>query len=350
MTQRAYSGKVMTVLGLIDPKEMGITLPHEHILMDFRAIYKELTNATGVYLSKQPVSLENLDWVRKHRFSSMDNLFLLDEEEAIREVLDFKKEGGHTIVELSNRNHGRDPLGLARISRVTDINIVMGSGYYTARYMTPDKDRKDVEQLAEEFVYEVTEGVGSTGIRVGVLGELGCSWPLKDFERKVLVAAAKAQIITGAPINVHPGRNDRAPMEILNILDKAGADLTKVVMSHVDRTLLSHELRCEMLETGCFLEYDSVGREGYFDTEIAVDIPNDNYRVNDIIRMVEAGYLDQILISSDICTKDMRLTYGGHGYGHILRYFVPLMKQKGMSENEINKIIIDNPLRATTFL
>jgi phosphotriesterase-related protein len=180
------------------------------------------------------------------------------------------------------------------------------------------------------------------------MGEIGCSWPLKEGEKKVLKAAGRAQKETGVPINIHPGWNKRAPMEILEILSAEGANLNSVIMSHVDRTLLTHESRCEVAKTGCYLEYDAIGREGYFDLDFIVDIPNDNYRANEILKLMDAGFQNRILLSCDVCTKDMCCTYGGHGYAHILRYFVPLLRKKGLTNDEINTLIIDNPRNALT--
>ncbi len=349
MHRSEMKGKIATVLGFIEPKDLGFTLAHEHLVIDFRAIYKELPCASDRYLAMQPVAMHNLDWVRKHRFSVPDNLLLLDEQEAIDETILYRNEGGESIVEVSNRSFGRDPLSLARVSRATGVRIVMGGGYYTSRSHDEHLKKIGVDELAEDFVNEIQNGIGDTGIRPGVLGEIGCLWPLAESERKVLVAAAKAQTVTGIPINIHPGWSERAPMEIIEILANAGADPEHVMMSHTDRTLISHKSRIEVLETGCSLIYDSIGREGYFDLETIVDIPNDNYRVNDIMRLQDAGFSDKILLSVDVCTKDMRVKYGGHGYVHIPKYFVPLMRRKGMPQEGIDKLLIHNPAKAMTF-
>ena len=84
---------------------------------------------------------------------------------------------------------------------------------------------------AREIVNDVVEGVGDTGVRAGIIGELGCSWPLRPNEAKVLKASAQAQKETGAPITIHPGRHIDAPFEIIDVLDKAGADISRVVMT-----------------------------------------------------------------------------------------------------------------------
>lgn len=349
MNRTEMKGKIATVLGFIQPEELGFTLSHEHLVIDFRAIFKELPNASDRYLAMQPVAMHNLDWVKKHRFSVPDNLLLLDEQEAIDETLLYRNEGGEAIVEVSNRSFARDPLSLARISRATGVRVVMGGGYYNSRSHDERLRKMGVDDLTEEFSSEIRDGVGDTGIRPGVLGEIGCLWPLAESEKKVLLAAGRTQKMTGIAINIHPGWSEKAPMEILDILTSAGADPRHVIISHTDRTLMSHESRVEALKTGCYLVYDSIGREGYFDLETIIDIPNDNYRVNDIMRLMDAGFPDQILLSADVCTKDMRVRYGGHGYVHIPKYFVPLMRRKGMSQEAVDKLLIHNPARSLTF-
>jgi len=349
MERDEMKGKIATVLGFIEPEDLGFTLAHEHLVIDFRAIFKELPTASDRHLAMQPVMMQNLDWIKKHRFAVPDNLLLLDEQEAIDETVLYRNEGGESIVEVSNRSFGRDPLSLARISRATGVRIVMGGGYYTSRSHDERLKRIGVDELVEEFVGEIRNGVDDTGIRPGVLGEIGCLWPLADSERKILIAAGKTQSMTGIAINIHPGWSERAPMEIIEILVAAGADPEHIIISHTDRTLISHESRVEALKTGCYLVYDSIGREGYFDLETIVDIPNDNYRVNDIMRLMDAGYSDKILLSVDVCTKDMRVKYGGHGYVHIPKYFVPLMRRKGMSQEAIDKLLIHNPARSLAF-
>ncbi|GAG09468.1 unnamed protein product, partial [marine sediment metagenome] len=135
------AGKVQTVLGVIDAEDLGVTLPHEHLLTDLSVWFTEPKEAGLKKLAYEPVSIKNRDWIWHNPQSNLDNGRFLDEEVVIEEVLLFKREGGSTIVELSNVNIGRDPLGLARISRATGINVVMGSGYYVGEVQGPDYDR-----------------------------------------------------------------------------------------------------------------------------------------------------------------------------------------------------------------
>ena len=168
----------------------------------------------------EPVSLANLGWVRQHFNANLDNLRLTDEQVAADEIRLFKHAGGSTVVDPTPKTLARDPLALARIARATGMNVVMGSGYYVAASHPPDMDGKSVDALADEMIADVTVGAGDTGVRAGLLGEIGTTYPLAENERKVLRAAVTAQRQTGAPLMVHPGRHPRMPMELAELVDE----------------------------------------------------------------------------------------------------------------------------------
>ena len=152
-------GRVQTVLGLISPEDLGITLPHEHLMIDARVYYREPELTSEMPLAKRPISLEILNWVRHHQLNSIDNLILDDEQEAIEEAMLFKLEGGSTIVDCSNRNHKRDPRALVRIAKATGLNVIMGSGYYVSPAHGAEMDTKTEDEILHEFVQDITEGV-----------------------------------------------------------------------------------------------------------------------------------------------------------------------------------------------
>ncbi len=351
MGRSELTGKVQTVLGLIAPEDLGITLPHEHLVSDGSCWFVDPSEATEKAMVHHPVTLDILWWLRYHLFQNMDDLLLLDEQEATEEAVRFRLAGGNSIIELSNIGLGRDPAALARISRATGLNVIMGSGYYLAVSHGPEMDAKTEEEIADEIVRDIMVGVGNSGIRSGIIGEIGCSWPLTDNERKSLRAAARAQQSTGAALNVHPGQGEEAAMEIVKILGDAGADLTRTIIDHIDRAVRKPENRIELAKTGCYLEYDLFGREGYYPIHHRViDLPNDAQRTNEIIELINKGYLGQILISQDIWNKTQRCAYGGWGYAHILRDTLPVMRVKGVTEEQIHMIMVENPRRLLTFV
>jgi len=344
------SGQAQTVLGPIAAEAMGITLPHEHLLIDFEVMFKEPQAGSERGLSRQPVSLANLGWIRQHFSSNLDNLQLLDEKVARDEALLFKNAGGQTFVDPTNRGLARDPLALARVARATGLNIIMGSGYYVAAAHPPDMDRRTADDIARELVLELSVGVGGTGVRAGFIGEIGTTWPWAENEKKVVRAAVAAQRDTGAALMIHPGRHERLPLQIVDFIRKDGADLGRTIMCHVERTIADRAVLLELAGTGVFLEYDLFGLEtSYYPYNPAFDMPNDGERMRQILFLIERGHLAQILMSHDIAYKHCLTKWGGFGYHHLLVNVIPRLRAKGADDKTIQTLLVDNPRSAFAY-
>ncbi|MBN1856885.1 MAG: hypothetical protein JW846_08030 [Dehalococcoidia bacterium] len=343
-------GKIQTVLGLIEPEAFGITLPHEHLMSDGSGWFTEPEDAFEKEMAYHPVTVDILWWLTYHRFTNLDDMTFSDEQEAIDEVMHFKLAGGSSVVEMSNIGLGRAPASLARISRATGLNILMGCGYYFDASMPPEVDDMSEEEITDEIVRDIEEGVGPNRICAGLIGEIGLSWPMTPNERKSLRAAAKAQKLTGANLNIHPGQGEDSAMEAVHIVEEAGGDLTKTTMDHIDRAVRERDNRIALAKTGIVLEYDLFGREGHYPMgHRKIDLPNDHIRINEIMDLMDAGYTSQIIISQDIWNKTQRRKYGGWGYAHIMDNVLPVMRAKGMSDKDIHTIMVDNPARLFTF-
>ena len=348
MSQSLVSGTIQTVLGPISPEALGATSMHEHLVLDFTFMFQPPAEASERSKARQPVTMENLGWVRYDPFRSIDNLLTTDKETAISEALMFKNAGGGTLVDVSSIGLGRDPLALSRIARATGLNIVMGAGFYVEPVHPEGMDARSEPDIAREIVHDLTNGVGDTTIKAGIIGELGCSWPLTPNERKVLRAAAQAQRETGAPISIHPGRDEAAPFEILDVLEKAGADLERVVMGHLDRTISDQQTLLALARRGCYLEFDLFGWEVSYYPLSDLDMPNDGQRITFIRGLVEEGYAERVVIAQDMFGKHRQVKYGGHGFAHILENIAPRLKEKGLSEADVRAILVDNPARVLT--
>lgn len=346
------TGKVQTVLGTIDGDQLGMTSAHEHIIWDMSDYFEEPEAAADRELARQPVSMENLYLIRPRPHINIDNMIQQDEQIATNEVNYFKRSGGGTLVELSQNGLARDPAALARISDATGVNIVMGSGYYVGISHPADMDEKTEEDIAAEIVRDITVGAGDTGVQAGVIGEIGCSLPLTENERKVLRACAMAQRKTGAPINIHPSIDDETLLEEIAILKNAGADLKRVAISHTDGFGFSLETRLKVLDEGCYVEYDGFGQAIYhfFYMGKIANAMSDIQKITDIMELIERGYLSQILIAQDFCFKCCLATYGGYGYAHLINNLVPFMKAKGMTEEQMQALLVDNPRRFLEFV
>jgi phosphotriesterase-related protein len=344
------SGQAQTVLGPIAGEAMGITLPHEHLLIDFEVMFREPANGAERGLARQPVGLANLGWVRHNFSSNLDNLQLLDEAVARDEALLFKHAGGQTFVDPTNRGLARDPLALARVARATGLNIIMGSGYYVAAAHPPDMDRRTADDIARELVTDLTEGVDGTGVRAGFIGEIGTTWPWTDNEKKVVRAAVAAQRETGAALMIHPGRHERLPLAIVDFIRKEGADLGRTIMCHIERTIADPAVLLELAATGVRLEYDLFGLEtSYYPYNPAFDMPNDGERMRQILFLIDRGHLGQILMSHDIAYKHCLTRWGGFGYHHLLVNVIPRLRAKGADDKVVQTLLIDNPRRAFVY-
>ena len=345
------AGKIQTVLGPIEPRELGVTLTHEHLLIDLTAILTTPVETTARQQYFAPMTPESLGKVRYYGEINYANYQVLDINVAIDEAGLYKQYGGPSLVDATSIGIARDPVGLARISRATGVNVIMGASFYVDPAHPVYVATSSEDELAEQIIRDVSEGVDGTGIRSGVIGEVGCSWPLTESERKVVRASAKAQRATGAPILVHPGRDETSPLQIIDILDGGGADLNRTIMGHLDRTVFKRETLSQIGQAGCYFEWDLFGNESSsYKASPAIDHPNDATKLQHISWLISEGYGDKITIAHDICTNHRLVKYGGHGYFYILKHIVPLMRDRGFDEVSINKILVDNPASALTFV
>ena len=342
-------GLVQTVLGLVPPSELGATTTHEHLYIDFSFMYRPAQDSPSEKLADAPITLENLGWIRRNYYSNRSNLQLMDLDTTIREVRKYSEVGGGAIVDATTTGIGRKPDALAQISLESGIHVIMGAGFYVEAVHPEDMDERSVEDLAREIIGDIVEGVEGSGVRAGIVGEIGCTWPLASNERKSLSAAAIAHSETGAAILVHPGRHPDAPLEILELLASGGADICRVIMGHLDRTVFEFDALQSIAASGCYLEWDLFGNEGSYYPLAEIDMPSDAQRLDFIKRVADAGYSDRIVVGQDIATKHRLVSYGGHGYGHILENIVPRMRRKGFSEDVIRAITVGNPARVLAF-
>ncbi len=344
-------GKVQTVLGAIDPSSLGLTTTHEHLLIDFRFMFREPPDVDDHARAREEITLENRGWIAYNHYSSLPNLLLTDVGVATEEAQLFRQAGGGAIVDATTIGIGRDPVGLATVARDAGINVVMGAGFYVDAVHPDDMDSRSEEDLARTIKGDIVEGADGTGVRAGIIGEVGCTWPLTDNERKSLRASATAQRETGASILIHPGRYETAPLEILDVLDGAGADISRVIMGHLDRTINEFDTYRSLAATGCALEWDLFGNESSHYPLSDVDMPSDGQRMDVIKRVVdELDCADRIVLAHDICTRHRQARYGGHGYGHIFENIIPRMRRRGFTEAQIGAMTRDNAARLLAFV
>lgn len=333
-----------TVLGDVDPASMGRVLPHEHLLLN-----AETWHAPGPHdrVVTWPPRIEDLWSVRENPMGYPENLILDNEAEAIAELELLKGTGFKTVIEVTSVGLNRNPEGLARIASSTGLNIIAGSSHYVGASLPFAALDLNVRQLSERIIQDIEQGINGTGIRAGVIGEVGLSWPLEESETRALEASVLAQRATGAAITIHsPFSEGEAEVlqEIVDLLVGWDADLDKVIMGHCDGFTQDPRFFDIGPQLGCALEFDMFGHEG-FEWGVNWRQPSDHSRVEAIRTLTASGMADRILISQDITNKSGRCRYGGHGYGYIPRVIVPWLRSVGLSELDLDKILVGNPRR-----
>ncbi len=336
------SGKVMTVAGAIPASALGITLMHEHILNDCRCWWHAPKTPERQYLSDSFVCIEILSELRQDPFVNKHNITLDDEPLAITELKDFAAHGGHTVVEPTCQGIGRDPRALKRISQASGLNIIMGAGYYLGSSHPAKVAGMTIDQIADEIVQEATAGVDGTDIKVGLIGEIGVSSDFTDQEEKSLRAAARAQARTGLPLMVHLPGWSRLGHKVLDIAAVEGAELRHTVLCHMNPSHDDLAYQGELASRGAFLEYDMIGMD-FFYADQQVQCPSDEEVARAIVKLVEQGHIDRILLSHDVFLKMMLTRYGGNGYAYILKHFLPRLKRHGLTDQQLDILMRDNP-------
>ena len=365
------AGKVLTVNGPIESQELGVTATHEHLFIDIRKTHYPHEKRINIPGKSEPFitsdefpATELAVWEAKLGPGNLqmaidgepisDNYVLADETMAIREVERFRRLGGNSIVDVTCIGQKRDPAALKRVSDATGLNIVMGTSHYQKAYHPEDMDQRTVEDLTAEYVRDVVEGVYDTGIRSGVIGEVGVNGsPLSDNEIKVIRASARASVITGAPISFHRGGNVDERHTVLDIVVEEEMSLSRVILGHQDELSLRLPLVRELLERGVWVQFDLIGRQAlqppfpdnpyHSDRSLTEDIRDA------VVRLVQDGYEDRLLLSQDVCRKAHLTCFGGFGYAFILERFLPELREYGLTEDQNDKLMRLNPASALQF-
>jgi phosphotriesterase-related protein len=305
----------MTVSGPIPPDRIGFTLPHEH---------------TGIHL-----------WQIAARWDYWE--LTPDELLLAEELRDFRRRGGSTLVDLTLPGVGRDPERLRQLASRSGVQIVMGAGWYRGAYYPPEAliDRRSVDDLAAEIVAEFRDGVAGTGVRPGIIGEIGTDKPwVSALEERVHRAAARASKETGMAISTHAVMSP-VGLAQLRIFEEEGADPSRVVIGHADSyPVLDHYLA--ILDRGANLEFDFIGHR--FASEEAAE-PR---LVELIVELLERGYGPQLLLSQDVCHNSQLKANGGFGFTYLQQHFLPTLRTAAVGEGEIAQMTSDNPRRILT--
>lgn len=313
---------IRTVCGDISDDQLGPTLAHEHLCCD-------ISGHSG----------------------NADNR-MLDWELIADELRDFVGVGGSGIFEVTPVDLNADPVALRQISQASGVHVVRGISFYQEEGYPDWLRSASVTRIADFFVREIEEG--TAGVPAGFIGEIGShnspqpdfkNYRLRDAETRVFQAAAKAQRRSEVLISTHASLG-RAGHAQLDVLEEAGADLSRVVIGHCDAHGHEDE-ECDLeyyrpiLQRGAYLQFDLISWNHEWPGGLT-----DPVRAQRLARLIEMGHAEQIMLSTDTCRLSQLHAHGGRGYDYIWTDFLPLLRQQGVTQDTVDDLLVNNPRRA----
>jgi len=388
--------KIMTVRGPIEPKELGFTSMHEHILYDgtiYRKRYEDMLDASSNGESTTPeattsfgtmssgkmpknfpvkandmLSLENIGFHRRNFFLTWDAVSMHDEDAMEAEMADFKSTGGSSIVDMSAPGLRSDIPAIKRLSEKTDIHVVTTTGLYTEDSW-PDKFRDmSTEQYINYMRREIEDGIDDTGIKAGHIK--AAITDLSQQQEKLLRAVARISNETGLSVTIHPGFLIGSDgRRIFKILNEEGMDPQRLIIAHLQQFIVECDLKKlvenpdtwglkleyakELLDQGVCLSIDTFGH--YWDAEwIGFVRPTEWQKLAALLALIKEGYSQQLLIGTDTFLKIQTQRFGGEGYARLTRSVIPLLKSQlsvfnCVSDFDIRQITVENPARLLSY-
>jgi len=302
------------------------------------------------YVTKEVLGHEHTAIALWHIQGRWDYWELTADEPIIEAELGrYKAAGGSCLVDLTLPGVGRDPARLAGLSARTGLHIVMGCGWYRGAYYPPEAriDRRSADDLADELVREATEGAGETGdggtgVRPGIIGEIGTDKPwLSPAEERVHRAAARAARRTGLAITTHAVLSD-VGLAQLRVFEEEGVDPARIVIGHADSyPSLDHYL--EIVRRGANVEFDFLGM-----TFTPMERKGEGRIAEFVLELLARGHGDRVLLSQDVCHTSQLTHYDGNGYTHLQESFLPRLRAGGAGDADIDQLTIANPVRILT--
>jgi phosphotriesterase-related protein len=312
---------IMTVNGPESPGKMGITLEHEHILVDF-------------------IGADSTGYFRWNRDSVIEKTLPL--------VMEAKENGVRTIIECTPEWLGRDPLLLKSLSRTSGVNFITNTGYYGAgnnKFLPESFYRLTPQELAAIWIHESKNGIEDTGIRPGFI-KIGVNPgdTLSADHRKIITAAGLTHLSTGLIIASHTGP-DKPAFEQIAIIKEQGIDPSAFIWVHAQGGTAEGNIRAA--KEGVWISLDNIRKR----SNLEPGAPNSlGWYAERIVNLKKEGLLSRVLISHDSGWYDPAKPGGGtiNGYGDIFNSFIPVLKEKGFSDEEIDQILVKNPQEAFT--
>ncbi len=334
-------GLAMTVAGPVPIAALGPTSMHEHLWMDsspLLAVHGYAGDDLGPWDAGAAAE------ARWNPGVHPDNYRLTDADLAVEEIAPFIAAGGRTIVELTPPSLGRDPERVRTIAQRSGVHVVQGTGQYLGPTHEPWVAHATEAEITARLVTDANAGIGETDIRAGILGEIGTSDPVRPEEARVLRAVAAAARETGLAISVHLHPWGHQGPAVLRLIETGGARSDRVVLGHVNTAIdRPDELRA-MADRGAVLGFDLFG----FDHSLlglGRWPPSDRDVATTIVGLVEDGYGDRIVLGQDVGVRTRLRRWGGWGYAHLLEHVVPLLRELGIGDTDLEAMLVTTPAR-----
>lgn len=342
-------GVVQTVTGPVAAADLGIVLPHEHLFNDLSGVLDAPSYAFSEAVVHEPVSASVAWALRQDPYCCADNIADKPVDQVEAELRAFAALGGRTVVDAtSSPAIGRDPERLLEVARRTGLNVVMGCGAYLEKFEGDAVAARSVDAQAQAMSAELSTGVGGSGVRPGVIGEIGVSPDFTAGERASLRASALAQLDhPHVPLLVHlPGWQRRAH-EILDlVLGEVGVRPEKVVLAHMDPSAEDPDYQRSVADRGVWLEFDMVGMDITYPKEGVS--PDPHTTAGAVHGLVDAGHAGQVLLSHDVFLKQMWVQNGGNGFAYVPTVFSEMLAARGVGRSVLDALVRDNPARMLT--
>ena len=313
---------IQTTTGTVAPGELGRTLVHEHVLVGYPGW--------------------ELD-ARAPRFKRAEAM-----ARAVDQMQELQSHGVGTFLDPCPMDLGRDATFLAELSQQSGMRIICATGmYFEAEGNTYTFRHLPVDEIVAIYVKEIEEGIGDTGIKAGVIKMATGANVVSDYERKMLTAAARAAKITGVPLISHT-QNATCGHDQIDIVTAEGVPPDQLLVGHSDGTP-DFDYQKSLADRGSYVGFDRFG--------ISLFQP-DEVRVNNIMKLRDAGHLERVMMSHDsiVCWLGRPVPYAMQfeqllemlpdwRSTHIFKKILPQLRDRGMTDAEIETILVDNPRR-----
>ena len=313
--------QINTVAGRVDSAQIGRTLVHEHVLVGF----------PGWFLDS-----------RRPRFQREDAMSRV--VDAFSRLRDF---GVRTVVDPCPMDMGRDVEFCAEVSQRTGINLVCATGlYYEKAGSAYVFHAMSVDEIADIYQREIEDGVGTSGIRPGIIKIATGDGAVSPFERKVLTAAGRAARFTGVPVLSHT-ENCSCGHEQIDIITGEGVPAGRLLVGHSDGRD-DHDYQRSLAERGAYVGFDRFGLDRLISDEV---------RMRNLKALVDAGHRDRVMVSQDsiqcllgglpgnVKVNDLRQIFPNARLTHLFENIFPALRAMGVADEDLDHIVVDNPKR-----